>query len=277
MCAFQPKLHRAPSSAGNGNGTLTRCSSSPTEPGGDSFESHSSRHSCSSRLEDLCLAASHLSQLEEAQEAKQAAMETPKLAFERALQMLSILLSGMASEALQTSALHELLRLCSLSKETAAVLGHHDCLYELLRLQEQGCPVHAQLAAAILYHYAVDGFGAFLRLQRLHNALCRSFDLKSGLGHLPCSGCLAPLIMLLRCIAPTAFHFKSSMADSEGASLALAAMIRLLNRAVCVSERAADFFVQNLTAQPQRACCASFSSTSPDAPLPVRVPVLSDL
>ena len=58
------------------------------------------------------------------------------------------------------------------------------------------------------------------------------------------SGCMAPLITLLRSISSTKFHFEASFEASSGAARVIAASICLLHIAAAFSEEATDLLVQ---------------------------------
>lgn len=60
-----------------------------------------------------------------------------------------------------------------------AVVGQQEALYELLKLQVQGSPYQAQLAAATLSVLA-DSPEAMQHMHCLHNVLCCSLDVKTG-------------------------------------------------------------------------------------------------
>lgn len=58
------------------------------------------------------------------------------------------------------------------------------------------------------------------------------------------SGCMSPLINLLRSISSTKFHFEASFEASAGAARVIAASICLLHIAAAFSEEATDLLVQ---------------------------------
>ncbi|KAK9817477.1 hypothetical protein WJX74_000438 [Apatococcus lobatus] len=186
--------------------------------------------------------------------------------------MLTIILTATSGHNLKTAALNQLLHLCAISPAAQEVIGDHEGLHELLLLHTSGSFIHSYLASAVLRQYAGSSWEAHMHLQRLSIVLCSSQELTSDLVHLSqrdwiaivrscnllcaalqdfsCvhimlkSGCMAPLILLLRSISSTTFHFEASFEASAGAGRVIAAAIRLLLVAAAFSEEASSSFVQ---------------------------------